>query len=213
MKNLILLLVLVLVYCPLQSQEIEKLLEQGEVEKAINYSEEQEGSFKSDCYFSIAEYYLDNGDYSNAEGYFNTSGKIKEGNLKIAEFLMKGEIIDSVLKIDSRKAKSYLEKVYDNEKDVNSKMAISFEDFGIANKKTFEMFKKLKKSGLIAMTIKGKSVDIEKAYIISRLKANFYFDEAIRFYEKLGNIEKVMELKKETESLKNELTDSNKSTH
>jgi hypothetical protein len=73
------------------SSRVEKLLSQGQVDKAIEYAEEQEGVFQYGCFYTIAQYYLDKGDYANAEDFFNRSGKIKEGNVKIAEAMMKGE--------------------------------------------------------------------------------------------------------------------------
>ena len=47
MKKLFFLLMLALIYYPVQSQKIEKLLAQGKIEKAISFCEKQEGLYQS----------------------------------------------------------------------------------------------------------------------------------------------------------------------
>lgn len=85
------------------SSRVEKLLSQGQVDKAIEYADEQEGAFQAGCFYAIAQYYLDNNDLKAAEDFFNRSGKISEGNVRIAEALKEGEVKDSVVVIDEKK--------------------------------------------------------------------------------------------------------------
>jgi len=85
------------------SSRVENLLSQGQIEKAVEYAEDQEGTFQAGCFYTIAQYYLDKNNYSAAKDFYTRSGKINEGNARIAEALMKGEDKDSVVVIDEKK--------------------------------------------------------------------------------------------------------------
>ncbi|MBN2882480.1 MAG: hypothetical protein JXN10_03060, partial [Clostridia bacterium] len=80
-----------------KSTRVENLLSEGQIDKAVEYANDQEGAFQAGCYYAIAQYYLDNNDLQASEDFFNRSGKISEGNVRIAESLMRGEIVDSVV--------------------------------------------------------------------------------------------------------------------
>ncbi|MBE0668166.1 MAG: PEGA domain-containing protein, partial [Bacteroidales bacterium] len=184
-----------------QSARVEKLLAQGEVEKAVEYAEDQEGAFQAGCFFAIAQYYLDKGDYASAENFFNRSGKTNEGNVRIAEDLMRGEIIDSVMVIDEKKIKTYLEKVYDSNEEITGIMAACYEKYADESKERISLAKKLKDMGMISMSSGGKTVNIDRSLAISRVHAIFYLNSAINAYEEINNFEKVRELKEETKVL------------
>jgi len=85
------------------SSRVDKLLSQGQVDEAVEYADDQEGAFQAGCYYAIAQYYLDKNNFSAAKDFYARSGKINEGNARIAEALMKGEVKDSVLVIDEKK--------------------------------------------------------------------------------------------------------------
>ena len=182
---------------PVKSPRVEKLLAQGNIEKAIEYSEKQEGVYQANCYFTIGGYYLDNGDYITAEDFYNRSGKVKEGYLEIAESLMRGEVIDSVLTINSDKVKAYLGKVYDNETDVLTKMAVSFEKHASESKKRNALAKSMKEMGMISMSSGGKAINIDNTLLLSQIQIIFYTNSAIQYYKQLGNVKKVEELENE----------------
>ena len=190
----------------LQIPSVEELLTQGKIDKAVEYSEKQEEPYQSSCFFTIAQYYLDKGDYSTAEDFYNRSGKVKEGNMKMAESLMRGEVIDSVLAINEEKVKMYLGKVYDNEKDILSKMAVCFEKYATENKERIALTKTMKEMGIIAMSSGGKNVNINKALILSQMQTVFYLTSAVQVYEKLDNVEKAEELKNEIDALKKDFS-------
>ena len=79
------------------SSRIEKLLSDGQVDNAIEYAEDQEGMFQAGCYYSLAQYFLEKEDYSNAEDFYTRSGKASEGYARIAKALMRGEEKDSTV--------------------------------------------------------------------------------------------------------------------
>ncbi|MDT8402530.1 MAG: PEGA domain-containing protein [Bacteroidales bacterium] len=214
----------------LKSERVEKFLTDGRINRAVEYAEKQEGEYRSACLFTLGEYYLNNDSLSLAEDYFNKSGKTKEGNVKIAESFLKGDLIDSIrfadteneknylgkvyLKgekgsfffvIDNEKVKTYLEKVYDNEEDVLKHMAFTLEEYALESKKRLELTKSLKEMGLMSMSSDGKTVNINETYKASFTQTFFYFLSAADVYEKLGNTRKVEELRGEIDLLTNEL--------
>jgi len=187
-----------------QSARVEKLLAQGQIEKAVEYAEEQEGAFQYGCYYSIAQYYLNKGDYANAEDFFNRSEKTNVGYVRIAESLMRGEIVDSVVVIDENKIKAYLEKAYDNEEEVLGKMAVCYEKYADESKERIALAKSLKGMGMIAMSSGDKTINIDRTLTISQAVAIFYLNSALNVYEKLENLEKTEELRNEIEAQYNE---------
>ncbi len=215
----------------LKSERVEKFLSEGRINRAVEYSEKQEGDYRSACLFTLAEYYLSNDSISLAEDYFNKSGKTKEGNVKIAESFLAGDLIDSVrfadtemdktylgkvylttekkgslvMVIDNEKAKTYLEKVYDNEEDVLIHMAFTLEEYAIESKKHLEGFKELKEMGLMSMSNGGNTVNINESIKVYFTLTFFYLSSAVDLYEKLGNTRKVEELRGERDLLTKEL--------
>ena len=202
MKKIIIAFVLILIYNPVFSQKVEKLLTQGKLEKANAYCEKQGEGSRSECFMKIAHHYLSKGDYTNAEIYFKKSGEIDKGYILIANAYMKGEIVDSVLIFDAAKVKDYLEKVYTDENKIHGEMAKGFEKHANESKKRTEFIKSLDKMGIIAMSQGGKTIQIKQALLLSKIKTEFYFFEAANQYEKMGDIEKAEELKKELDILK-----------
>lgn len=190
------------------SSRIEKLLSQNQIDKAVEYANDQEGSFQAGCYYSLAQYFLEKKDYSNAEDFYTRSGKTKEGNVRIAESLMRGEVKDSILVIDERKVKSYLAKAYDSEEEVTYKMASCYEKYANESKDRIELAKKLKDGGMISMSSGGKTVNIDRALALSRVTAIFYLNSAINAYEDLNNIEKTQELRNENEAISEDLREA-----
>ncbi len=85
------------------SSRVAKLLSEGQIDKAVEYADDQEGAFQAGCYYAIAQYYLDKNNYSAAEYFYTRSGKTSEGNARIAEALMRGEVVDSTVVIDEKK--------------------------------------------------------------------------------------------------------------
>jgi len=215
----------------LKSERVEKFLTDGRLNRAVEYTQKQEGEYRSACLFTIGEYYLNSDSLSLAEDYFNKSGKTKEGNVKIAESFLKGDLIDSirfadteneknylgkvylttekkgslVMVIDNEKAKTYLEKVYDNEEDVLIHMAFTLEEYAIESKKHLEGFKELKEMGLMSMSNGGNTVNINESIKVYFTLTLFYLSSAVDLYEKLGNTRKVEELRGERDLLTKEL--------
>ncbi len=214
----------------LKSERVEKFLTNGRIDRAVEYSEKQEGEYRSACFFTIAEYYLDNKNLSLAEDYFNKSGKTKEGNVKIAEFFLRGELVDSVrvtdnenekkylgklyvkgevdstvLVIDNEKVKTYLGKVYDSEEDVHKHMAYRLEEYATESKKRLELAKSLKDMGIMSMSSGGNTTNINETLKVSFTMTLFYLLSAVQVYEEMGITEKVEELNSEIKLLNDEL--------
>ena len=185
----------------LKNQRVERLLTEGKIEQAVAYSEKQEGSKKSNCFYTIADYYLDKGDYSTAEDFCSRAGDTKVGYVKIAESLMRGGVVDTVLVKNDNKIKSYLEKVYSNEKDVLTHMAVCFEKYAIEKKERCAFIQVISDQGISGMSSGGKTIDIDKALNLSKLLAVFYYNSAMQVCEELNNLEKVEQFKNEIKTL------------
>jgi len=183
-------------YYPLQGQKVEKLLNQGKLEKAIAHCEKQDDDDRTECYMTIGNYYLTNGDYTAAEEYYHKSGDIKKGYVKIAESYMKAEAVDSTVMIDPLKAENYLKKVYSDEKLVYVEMAKCFEKYAMEEKERLVLIKTMDDMGIIAMSMGGKAVDIRKAFASARHSLILYCNEGAKYYEKTGDIEKAEEVRK-----------------
>ena len=113
---------------------------------------------------------------------------------------MKGEVVESEWVLNATKAEDYLKKVHDDENQVYTIMAECLEKYGIENKERTDKFKKMADFGIIAISSKeGGTINIEKGYTISKMQTAMYFDLAASYYEKLDNIEKAEELRKELE--------------
>jgi len=189
----------------LKNQRVERLLTQGKIEEALAFSEKQEGSNQSNCFYTIADYYLDKGDYSTAEDFYSRAGDTEAGYVKIAESIMRGEVIDTVLVVNDNKIKSYLEKVYDNEKDVLTHMAVYFEKYAIEKKERCAFIQVIRDQGITSMSSGGKTIDIDKALNLSKLQAVFYYNSALQVCERLNNVEKVEQFKNEIKALDGKL--------
>ena len=183
------------------SSRVEKLLSQGQVDEAVEYADDQEGAFQAGCYYAIAQYYLEKNDLQAAEDFFNRSGKMSEGNVRIAEALMKGEVVDSVVVIDENKIRSYLAKEYDSEDEITGKMAECYEKIAGESRDRLELAKKLKDMGMISMSSGGKTVNIDRTLALSRALTIFYLSSAVHSYKELGNTEKVRVLQDEINAL------------
>ena len=88
------------------SSRVEMLLSQGQVDKAIEYAEEQEGTFQAGCFYAIAQYYLEKNNFSAAEDFYARSGKISEGKTRIVEALMREEAVNPVVVVDDQEKES-----------------------------------------------------------------------------------------------------------
>lgn len=187
------------------SSRVEKLLSEGQIEKAIEYADDLEGAFQAGCYYAIAQYYIDNNNLLAAEDFFNRSGKMSEGNVRIAEALMKGEVVDSVVVIDEKKIRSYLAKEFDSEDEITGKMAACYEKYANESKERIELAGKLKEGGMISMSSGGKTVNIDRSLALSRVLAIFYLNSAIKAYEELNNTEKARELRNESDVITEDL--------
>lgn len=196
---------LVISETPVQNLKVERLLSQGKVENAIDFSENQDGSYQSDCFFTIAEFYLDKDNYSTAEDFYKKSGKTKVGYINIAEHLMRGEVVDSTLVMDENKIKTYLRKVYNYEKDVHAHMAVCSEKYAKETKERIELNQSMKDMGIMSMSKDGRSVNIENNLILSKIQATLYFNSAVQYYEELDNVMKVEQLKDDIKVLNIEL--------
>lgn len=70
-------------------QKVNKLLQNGEIDKAIRYCEKRQD--KSDCIKAIAYYYFKNKDITNAEKYYLKLDEPNFGLNKIADFYFKND--------------------------------------------------------------------------------------------------------------------------
>jgi hypothetical protein len=183
------------------SSRIEKLLSERQIEKAVEYADDQDGAFQAGCYYAIAQYYLDNNDLQAAEDFFNRSGKSSEGNVRIAEALMRGEVIDSVVVIDEQKIRSYLAKEYDSEDEITGKMAACYEKYANESKDRIALAKKMKDMGMISMSSGGKTLNIDRSLTLARVLAIVYLNSAVQAYKELGDTEKVQVLQDEIDTL------------
>lgn len=176
------LLIFTLIAYPLFGQKVEKLLAKNKVDKAIAYCEKQSSHNRTNCFVSIADYYLSNEDYSAAEEYFNKSEKIEEGYKKIAEAClvrgnyssaeeyfqksgaldegyekiaeryMIGDVVDSEWVLNTSDAERYLKKIYDDENHVYERMAECFEEYAVESREHAVKFKVMVDLGLISFS-------------------------------------------------------------
>ena len=120
---------------------------------------------------------------------------------------MKGEVVESEWVLNATKAEDYLKKVHDDENQVYTIMAECFEKYGNENKERTDKFKKMDDFGIMYISSKeGGTINIKRGYTISKMQTEMYFDLAASYYEKIDNIEKAEELRKELEIINSEFS-------
>lgn len=178
-----------------KNNRVERLLASGRIDRAVEYSEDQEGEKQDECFCTLAEYYLGKNNIPLAEEYFSRSGKTTTGNLRISDLLMRGIIVDSVLVIDKEKAKPYLVEVYDNEKMIDKHMAVSYENFAMEEMSRIKLLKSMKDMGVASMSDGGRTTNIDIQYSLARIVTEIYINEAIQAYTNIEYYKKAEELK------------------
>lgn len=179
----------------MKNQRVERMLEQGRIDRAIEYSEDQEGDQQKTCFYTLAEYYLDNKDIITAEEYFIKSGKVKEGYVRIGELYLRGTVFESVYVIDEQEARIYLMKVYDNEKTVDKHLAVGYERFASEQMERLKLLKVMKDQGISSIGDRSGSIDINLEYTLTRMLTEIYLDNSIKAYDTLEYYDKADELK------------------
>jgi hypothetical protein len=177
-----------------KNKRVERLLAEGRIERAVEYSEDQEGEKQDECFYTLAEYYLGKNNIPLAEEYFQRSGKTGIGNIRISEVLMRGIIIDSVLVIDTRKARPYLEKIYNDEDIIEKHMAVSYEKFAMEQMNRIRLLKSMKDAGISYISNGDTGTNIDMAYGVARIITEIYLNDAIQSYNKLEYYDKAREL-------------------
>ena len=183
----------------IKNQRVERLLAEGRIDRAVEYSEDQEGEKRDECFYTLAEYYLKKNNIPLAEEYFNKSEKPTAGNIRISELIMRGVLIDSVLVIDKHNARPYLGKVYDNKILIDKHMAVSYDRFAMEQMNRIKLLKGMKDMGISAMSDGGQTTNIDLEYDFTRILTEIYLNEAVQAYNMLEYYEKAGELKNRLE--------------